>query len=302
MCYEGGPFLEFSGLVRDRLYIMLGALLFSTGGVAIKASTLTGWQLSCFRSFAAGIALLVLLPSARRAWTWRSLIVAIPFASTFTLFTLANKFTTAANAIFLQDTAPLYILLLGPFLLGERIRQRDLVFMVALVLGLGLIFSAFQETTINATDPRLGDILALISGFTWALTVLGLRWIALRAPRYGESPSTAIVAGCFTASLIAVPFAFPLESTTAGNWLIVAYLGIFQIGFAYVFISEGVLRLRALEVSLLLLVEPVFSPVWVWLFLSEMPAELAIVGGAVVIGATAVHAMREEDAGGSMTS
>ncbi len=299
---KGSFLLEFSGLVRDRLYIMLGALLFSTGGVAIKASTLTGWQLSCFRSFAAGIALLVLLPSARRAWTWRSLIVAIPFASTFTLFTLANKFTTAANAIFLQDTAPLYILLLGPFLLGERIRQRDLVFMVVLVLGLGLIISAFHETTINATDPRLGDILALISGFTWALTVLGLRWIALRAPRYGESPSTAIVAGCFTASLIAVPFAFPLESTTVGNWLIVAYLGIFQIGLAYVFISEGVLRLRALEVSLLLLVEPVFSPVWVWLFLSEMPAELAIVGGAVVIGATAVHAMREEDAGGSMTS
>lgn len=299
---KGALLLEFSGLVRDRLYIMLGALLFSTGGVAIKASTLTGWQLSCFRSFAAGIALLVLLPSARRAWTWRSLIVAIPFASTFTLFTLANKFTTAANAIFLQDTAPLYILLLGPFLLGERIRQRDLVFMVALVLGLGLIFSAFQETTINATDPRLGDILALISGFTWALTVLGLRWIALRAPRHGESPSTAIVAGCFTASLIAVPFAFPLEITTVGNWLIVAYLGIFQIGFAYVFISEGVLRLRALEVSLLLLVEPVFSPVWVWLFLGEIPAELAIVGGAVVIGATAVHAMREEDAGGSMTS
>jgi DME family drug/metabolite transporter len=299
---KGFLLLEFSGLVRDRLYIMLGALLFSTGGVAIKASTLTGWQLSCFRSFAAGIALLVLLPSARRAWTWRSLIVAIPFASTFTLFTLANKFTTAANAIFLQDTAPLYILLLGPFFLGERIRPRDLVFMVALVLGLGLIFSSFHERTINATDPRLGDILALISGFTWALTVLGLRWIALRAPRYGESPSTAIVAGCFTASLIAVPFAFPLESATVGNWLIVAYLGIFQIGLAYVFISEGVLRLRALEVSLLLLVEPVFSPVWVWLFLSEMPAELAIVGGAVVIGATAVHAMRGEDAGGSMTS
>lgn len=280
--------------MRDRLYIMLGALLFSTGGVAIKASALTGWQLSCFRSFAAGIALLVFLPSARRAWTWRSLVVAIPFASTFTLFTLANKFTTAANAIFLQDTAPLYILLLGPFLLGERLRQRDLFLMVTLVFGLVLIFAASRETTINATDPRLGDILALVSGFTWALTVLGLRWIALRAPHYGESPTTAIVAGCFTASLVAVPFAFPIENATVGNWLIVAYLGIFQIGLAYVFISEGVLRLRALEVSLLLLVEPVFSPVWVWFFLNEMPAGLAIVGGVVVIVATAVHALRRE--------
>ena len=113
---------------------------------------------------------------------------------------------------------------------------------------------------------------------------------------------TAIVAGCFTASLVAVPFAFPIENVTVGNWLIVAYLGIFQIGLAYVFISEGVLRLRALEVSLLLLVEPVFSPVWVWFFLNEMPAGLAIVGGVVVIVATAVHALRREGVDSPSTS
>jgi drug/metabolite transporter (DMT)-like permease len=236
------------------------------------------------------------MPSARRGWNWRSLVVAIPFASTFTLFTLANKFTTAANAIFLQDTAPLYILLLGPLLLGEHIRRRDLGFMAALVLGLGLIFASSREATINASDPKLGDTLALVSGFTWALTVLGLRWIALRATHYGESPTTAMVAGCLLASLFAMPFAFPVENATVGNGLIIAYLGVFQIGLAYVFISEGVLHLRALEVSLLLLVEPVFSPVWVWLILNEIPASLAIVGGAVVIGATAVHAIRAADA------
>jgi drug/metabolite transporter (DMT)-like permease len=288
--------------VRDRFYIMLGALLFSTGGVAIKASSLTGWQLSCFRSFAAAVALLILLPSARRRWNWRSVVVAIPFAATFTLFTLSNKFTTAANAIFLQDTAPLYILLLGPLLLGERIRQRDLAFMAALVIGLGLIFASSREATANASDPRFGDILALISGFTWALTVLGLRWIALRAARYGESPTTAMVAGCFLASLFAMPFAFPVENASIGNWLIIAYLGIFQIGLAYVFISEGVLKLRALEVSLLLLVEPVFSPIWVWILLNETPASLAIVGGAVVLGATAVHAIRGAGAAPPLTS
>ncbi|MFL2546949.1 MAG: DMT family transporter [Candidatus Rariloculaceae bacterium] len=288
--------------VRDRLYIMLGAVLFSTGGVAIKASTLTGWQLSCFRSLAAGLALLILLPSARRGWTWRSLVVGIPFASTFTLFTLANKYTTAANAIFLQDTAPLYILLLGPILLGERIQRRDLAFMASLVIGLGLIFSASSEMTLNATDPRLGDILALISGFTWALTVLGFRWIAVRAPGSGESPATAMVSGCFIASLIGLPFAFPVENATVSNGLIIAYLGIFQIGLAYVFISEGVLRLRALEVSLLLLVEPVFSPVWVWLILNESPAGLALIGGAVVIAATALNALRDGASGQPVAS
>ena len=103
-------------MLKARLNIVVGALLFSTGGVAIKTATLTGWQLSCFRSLVAGIAVLVLIPNARRGWSWRSLLVAVPYAATFTLFTLANKLTTAANAIFLQDTAPYYILLLGPLL------------------------------------------------------------------------------------------------------------------------------------------------------------------------------------------
>jgi len=271
--------------MRAKLYIMLGALLFSTGGVAIKASTLTGWQLSCFRSLAAGLALLILLPAARRGWSWRSFVVAVPFAATFTLFTLANKYTTAANAIFLQDTAPLYILLLSPFLLGERIRQRDLFLMAALVIGLGLIFASTREATLSASNPQLGDMLALVSGLTWAFTVLGLRWIAVRAERYEDEPSTVVVAGCFLASLFAMPFAFPVGKASTGNWLIIGYLGIFQIGIAYVFIAEGVRRVRALELSLLLLVEPVFSPVWVWFFLGESPAGLAIAGGAVVIGA-----------------
>ena len=281
--------------MRAKLYIMLGALLFSTGGVAIKASTLTGWQLSCFRSLAAGFALLILLPAARRGWSWRSFVVAVPFAATFTLFTLANKYTTAANAIFLQDTAPLYILLLSPFLLGERIRQRDLFLMAALVIGLGLIFASTREATLSASNPQLGDVLALVSGLTWAFTVLGLRWIAVRAERYEDEPSTVVVAGCFLASLFAMLFAFPVENASTGNWLIIGYLGIFQIGIAYVFIAEGVRRVRALELSLLLLVEPVFSPIWVWFFLGESPAGLAIAGGAVVIGATAVYALLKDD-------
>ncbi|MEE8046705.1 MAG: DMT family transporter [Dehalococcoidia bacterium] len=278
--------------MRARLYIMLGALLFSTGGVAIKASTLTGWQLSCFRSLTAAVALLVFLPVARRGWSWRSFVVAIPYAATFTLFTLANKYTTAANAIFLQDTAPFYILLFGPLLLGERIRQRDLSFMAALLVGLGLIFASTHEATVHASDPKLGDLLALVSGLTWALTVLGLRWIAVRAEHHDDEPAAAVVAGCLVASLFAVLFAFPVENASAGNWFIIAYLGIFQIALAYVFITDGIRHVRALEVSLLLLVEPVFSPVWVWLLLAESPAALAVVGGAIVISAIAVHAVR----------
>ena len=279
-------------MLKARLNIVIGALLFSTGGVAIKTATFTGWQLSCFRSLVAGLAVLVLIPKARSGWTWRSLAVAIPYATTFTLFTLANKLTTAANAIFLQDTAPFYILLLGPVLLGERIRRRDWVFMVALVVGLGLIFSSIRQPLTTAPEPELGNLLALCSGFSWALTVLGLRWLAIRSVDHDEQPEAAIVTGCFVASLVAVFFALPVEGSSATNWLIVVYLGVFQIGLAYVLIAEGMRHVPALEASLLLLVEPVFSPVWAWFLLSENPGALAVLGGAAVILATAIHSVQ----------
>jgi len=278
---------------KARLNLIIGALLFSTGGVAIKVSTLTGWQLSCFRSFVAGVAVFVLIPKARRGWSWRSLIVAIPYAATFTLFALANKLTTAANAIFLQDTAPFYILLLSPLLLGERIRRQDVALMLALIVGLGLIFSSVHQPLETAPDPALGNLLATCAGLSWALTVLGLRWLAVRSREHDEQPEAAVVTGCFVASLVAVYFAFPVQNSSAINWLIVLYLGIFQIGLAYVLITEGMRHIPALESSLILLVEPVFSPVWAWLLLAESPGALAILGGGVVILATGVHSFQQ---------
>ena len=252
-------------MLRDRLNVVIGGVLFSTGGVAIKAATLTGWQLSCFRSFVAGVAVLLLVPNARHGWSWRSLVVAVPYAATFTLFTLANKLTTAANAIFLQDTAPFYILLLGPLLLGERIRRNDIALMLALIIGLGLIFNSIQNSSEIATNPELGNLLATCAGLSWALTVIGLRWIAIRSKKHKEQPEAAVVTGCFLASLMAVFFSFPVESSTTVDWLIIFYLGVFQIGLAYSLIAKGIRSISALETSLLLLVEPVFSPIWAWL-------------------------------------
>ena len=280
-------------MLRARFNVVIGGLLFSTGGVAIKVATLTGWQLSCFRSFVAGVAILLLVPKARHGWSWRSFVVAVPYAATFTLFTLANKLTTAANAIFLQDTAPFYILLLGPLILGERIRRRDIALMFALVVGLGLIFSSIRNPSEMATNPELGNLLATCAGVSWAFTVIGLRWLAVRSKTNKEPPEVAIVMGCFLASLLAVSFAFPIEDSTAVNWLIVFYLGAFQIGLAYVFFAKGIRYVSALETSLLLLVEPVFSPVWAWLLLSENPGIFAMLGGGLVVLATAVHSFQK---------
>lgn len=280
-------------MLKARISVIIGALLFSTGGVAIKAVTLTGWQVSCFRSLLGGVALLVLIPQARHGWSWRSALVAVPFAATFTLYTLANKLTTAANAILLEDTAPFYILLLGPLLLGERILRRDLVFMAVLVVGLVLILGSVREPLESAPNPQLGNLLAACAGATWALTLIGLRWLASRSGSHGDHAEAAVVAGCFLAAAAAAFFVFPLESaTTTVDWLIVVYLGVFQIGLAYFFISRAMTRLPALEISLLLLVEPVFTPVWAWFLLAESPGVLAVLGGIVVIGATGIYSLQ----------
>ncbi len=279
-------------MYKDQLNIVAGAVLFSTGGVAIKLSSLTGWQVSCLRSLVAGIVLLLVFPRVRNICSWRAMIVAVPYAATFTLFALANKLTTAANAIFLQDTAPLYILVLAPLLLKERIRTADLGFMVALGAGLGLIFASRAAPSATATDPVLGNVLGACAGLTWALTVLGLRWLAVRSATSPEQPIAAVIAGCFLASAAAAGFALPLESFTLGNGLIVLYLGVFQIALAYLLVADGIHNVPALEASLLLLIEPVLSPVWAWLILDEVPGSLAVVGGAVVIATTVLYTRR----------
>jgi drug/metabolite transporter (DMT)-like permease len=125
-----------------RLRLLLAAVLFSTGGAAIKAATLTGWQVASFRSGIAALAVWLLVPAARGRWSRRVLAVAAVYAATMVLFVVANKLTTAANTIFLQSTAPLYVLLAGPLLLGERVTRADLALMAAVAAGMALFFVA----------------------------------------------------------------------------------------------------------------------------------------------------------------
>ncbi|MFL5518957.1 MAG: EamA family transporter, partial [Gemmatimonadales bacterium] len=114
-----------------RLQLIGAAVLFSTGGAAIKAAGFTGWQIASFRSGVAAVAIFLMTPAARRGWTPRAVLVGAAYATCLTLFVLANRLTTSASAIFLQSTAPLYLLVLGPWLLKEPIRRQDLGFMLA---------------------------------------------------------------------------------------------------------------------------------------------------------------------------
>jgi drug/metabolite transporter (DMT)-like permease len=214
-------------------------------------------------------------------------LVGFAYAACLTLFVLANRLTTAANTIYLQSTAPLYLLVLSPWLLKEPIRRQDLGFMAAVGVGLALFFVSEEIPVASAPDPVRGNLLALISGFCWALTVCGLRWLGSGQGNRG-SAMAAVVSGNITAFLVALPMGMPLGSHAALDWAVVIYLGVFQIAVAYVLVTSGLARIPALEASLILLIEPVLNPVWAWLFQGERPGPWAVLGGAVILGSTAL--------------
>jgi drug/metabolite transporter (DMT)-like permease len=275
----------------DRMMILTAALLFSTGGAAVKLTSLTGWQVASLRSGIAALALLLLMPAARRGWSWRSALVGCAYAGTMIAFVLANKLTTAANAVFLQSTAPLYILLIGPILLGEKIRKRQLLFMAALAVGMSMIVSGGQIRLATAPDPLRGNLVGIATGVFWAFTIIGLRWLGREHPggNSADGAAPAVVGGNLIACVATIPAAYPIENATTVDWAAVFFLGLFQIALAYVFMVRGVRRVRALEVSLLVLLEPVLGPLWAWLIHGERPSNLALLGGAVIIVATAIY-------------
>jgi DME family drug/metabolite transporter len=275
-----------------RLQILAAALLFSTGGAAIKATTLSGWQVAAFRSGVAAAAVFLLMPAARRGWTWHVLPVGVSYAVTLVLFVIANKLTTSANAIFLQATAPLYMLLFGPLLLREAVRVRDVLLMVPVALGLALFFVGAQSPLHTAPDPRTGDLLAVASGATYALMLVGTRWLENRAGGEG-SALPMVVAGNLIAFFACLPFALPVAHAGPADWLAVAYLGVFQIGAAYVLLTWGIRHVPVLQASVLLLLEPTLNPVWAWLMHGETPGPWAIAGGTLILGATLARTLAD---------
>jgi len=266
-----------------RLGVLGAALLFSSGGAAIKAVHLPGWQVACLRSGVAALTLLVLLPRARRLPRRRDLTVAAVYAVTMLLFVLANKLTTAASTIFLQDTSPIYVVLLAPWLLGEPLRRRDLGFLAILAGGLGVFFLGLDPTSATAPNPLRGDLLALLSGLSWAGTVVGLRYLG----RAGGSSASAAVWGNVIACLVGFAAALPLAAARPADWAILVYLGTCQIGVAYYFLTRALEVVPALEAALLLLLEPVLNPIWAWLVHGERPSPWSLAGGAVILVATA---------------
>jgi drug/metabolite transporter (DMT)-like permease len=272
-----------------RLQLLIAAVLFSTGGAAIKAVSLNAWQVTAFRCAVAALTLLVFVPETRRGWSWRLMPVALAYAATMFFFVAGNKYTTSANTIFLQSTAPLYLLVFSPLILKERLRREDLWFLFTLAGGMTLFFLRPEAPTATAPNPFLGNLLGAGAGLTWACTLLGLRWLASRESTDGASLIRAVVAGNVTDLVLCAYGAFPVEDSSAVDWYVILYLGAIQIGLAYVLVTSGMKRVPALEASLILLVEPVLNPLWAWLMHDERPGALALTGGAIIAGATCLR-------------
>jgi drug/metabolite transporter (DMT)-like permease len=285
--------LAISGRNRAHgvLAAIAAAILFSTGGAAIKMGAFSGMQVASLRSAIAACALFLWV-RGRIVWGWPTVAVATVYAGTLILFVTSTKLTTAANAIFLQSTAPLYLLFLAPLLLGERFRRSDLPFVAAFATGLVMCFLGRPPATATAPDPATGNLLGVLCSITWALTLLGLRWAERLSARVGIS---AVVVGNAMAFLIGAPFLLPLPAASAGEWATVVYLGVVQIGVAYIFLTKAISKLPALDVSLLLLLEPVLNPVWTWLIRGENPGQWTLIGGAIILATTAARTLTTRD-------
>jgi drug/metabolite transporter (DMT)-like permease len=261
--------------VKHRLLLLAAAALWSSGGAAIKLCGLNAWQLAGGRSLIAGLVLLAFVPAARRRPTRLSLAVAVAYVFTVVLFVLATKLTTAANAIFIQDTAPLWVLLLSPWLLGERPTRGELLSVPVFALGLGLFF--MDKLTPGQLE---GNLVALASGVAFGLSILGLR-------RLGDEGPAALVLGNLLAAAATMPVWHLGPVPTAQDLGLVAFLGIFQLGLAYLCFTRGLEGTPAVEAALLVLLEPVLNPVWTFLLAGERPGPWALVGGAIILLATA---------------
>jgi drug/metabolite transporter, DME family len=259
--------------------VAAAALLWSSGGLFIKLAPLPALAVACGRSLVAAVFYLLLLRPRMRA---AKLTTAIAYAACIITFVSATKLTTSANAIFLQYTGPAYVLMLGPWLLDEPFRSIDAACVALSLAGMSLFFVGKVEA-----GQMLGNGIAALSGVFFAFAIVLLRRDAKRGD--GDAlPSTTL--GNLLAAACTLPWALQAHLTFAGA-MVLLYLGIVQLGLAYLLFIKGVRHIPAGEASLISMLEPVLNPIWVFFGYGERPGKWALIGGGVVILAVVVRTL-----------
>lgn len=276
-------------LAFSRLLVVITALLFSTGGAAIKFAHLTAWQVSSYRSGIAALLLFCLFPDARKHLSKQVWVTSFFYAATLIAYVLATRLTTAANAIYLQSASPIYLVLLSPLILRERVQRRDYLFVGVILCGLLLVLGGADRSSATAPDPVTGNVFGAASGVLWAFTLMCMRYMG----RSGETAAASYaVPACGNLLACIVCLAPALASGTSPrfeDWLVVLYLGVFNVAIPFLCLSRGIRRLTAVEASAILLLEPALNPLWTWLLSGERPTRFALLGGIVIISATGLR-------------
>lgn len=276
-----------SAAASPLLLVLGAAILWSTGGLFIKATHLNPFEVSFGRSLLATITIVIFTRKEGFGLNRISAITSVLYAALLILFVVATKMTTAANAIFLQYTAPVYVLILEPLLYKEKFRARDFVTVAVCVAGMSLFF-------VGKLRPQdvTGNLFALASGACFALFFLLLRHSKARQVNRAASA----IYGNLIAVVICAPafFGAVKRGISAEDYARLAYLGVVQIGFAYLLFTLAMARgLRSLDAGIIGYVEPVLNPIWVFLFLGERPSGWAIIGGTIIIASVMVHMLIE---------
>jgi drug/metabolite transporter (DMT)-like permease len=273
--------------ISPYLLVLGAAILWSTGGVFIKLGKqggLSDAELSCGRALFSAATVALLTRREGFGLNFVTSAAAVLYALLLFLFVRATMLTTAANAIFLQYTAPVYILLLEPVIFKEKYRVADFVVVACCVAGMSLFFVG----QLRPQDVE-GNLTALLSGVCFAAF-----YLLLRTQRAREvNRASAVIYGNLLLALATLPaFVSGASKLDARNVAVIAYLGIVQIGFAYSMLTLGIARgVRSLDAGVIGYVEPVLNPVWVFLVTRERPSRFALAGGAIIVASVLAHTL-----------
>lgn len=255
--------------------LLLAALCWSLGGVLLKSVNWPPLAVGGGRGLIAALFLLaVTWRSKPFRWGWLPLATAAAYTACTVLFAAANKLTTAANAILLQYTAPAYVALLGAWVLKERPTRADWTTIGVVFVGLAI----FLYDGLRLNDLA-GIALAIASGVAFALMIVLLRL------QKDDAPLGSIVLGNFFAFLIGLPAIAAAPAPDAKSVVALLLLGVVQLGIAYLIYARAIRHVTALEAVLIPVIEPILNPLWVMLVIGERPSPLALLGGAIVLGA-----------------
>lgn len=266
------------------LYVFAAAFLWSTGGLFIKWTEISGLALNFYRSLFAGLTVAILTRREGFGLNNVTVIATLLYAVLVILFVLATKQTTAANAIFLQYTAPVYVLIFEPLMYREKFRSRDLITVLVCLGGMALFF-------VGQLRPQdvTGNLMALASGLFFAFYFL-----MLRHPRAREvNRASSVIYGNLLVFIVTAPWGIAAFSGLgASDVFAVAYLGVVQLGISYALFTTGMARgVRSLDAGIVCYIEPALNPVWVYLFLHERPSRWALLGGAIIITTVIIHTL-----------